>query len=380
MTDNDSSIAKRLFSNRAGIIAVLALIGIILTIVFPAIQQVRLAARRSLSVNTVRQIALAFHNYESAHGRLPSATSRFGNGDENFGWELKVLPFMQSSSVYDMVDKNHPWDHPINLPIFRNRNWSCESPHIDFKFNSDGLALSQYSAVVEIIPNGSSNQLAELDGNSEMLGEISAAFPPWGKPGNARSISQGIGFDEKSFGNPELNGCVFGYVDGSAKYCEHKGSTPLRASKISTYHNDFPVNIRTPFWQLENYCFVSTLNPITDKWILWLMFTKGFDLKLVDDEALAQLSESAPDKIEAISVRGSHMITPSGLSQLGKINSLETLSITKMPIENNVLESFMQLKNLNHLILYQCDVDKEHLDSFKEAAPNCKVEQFDYVH
>ena len=110
------------------------------------------------------------------------------------------------------------------------------------------------------------------------------------------------------------------------------------------------------------------------------MFTKGFDLKLVDDEALAQLSESAPDKIEAISVRGSHMITPSGLSQLGKINSLETLSITKMPIENNVLESFMQLKNLNHLILYQCDVDKEHLDSFKEAAPNCKVEQFDYVH
>jgi len=55
------------------LLVVIAVIGILLAMIVPAVQQVRASARRITCANNVRQIALSILNFESAHQELPPA-------------------------------------------------------------------------------------------------------------------------------------------------------------------------------------------------------------------------------------------------------------------------------------------------------------------
>jgi len=55
------------------LLVVIGILGILLAMIVPAVQQVRGAARRITCANNLRQIILAIHNFESANMALPSA-------------------------------------------------------------------------------------------------------------------------------------------------------------------------------------------------------------------------------------------------------------------------------------------------------------------
>lgn len=76
------------------ILVVIAILAILIGLLLPAVQKVREAAVRMESTNNVKQLGLAIHHYESAHGRLPINLNA-GQG----GVVGQVMPYLERSEL-----------------------------------------------------------------------------------------------------------------------------------------------------------------------------------------------------------------------------------------------------------------------------------------
>jgi prepilin-type N-terminal cleavage/methylation domain-containing protein len=98
------------------LLVVIAIIAVLIGLLLPAVQAAREAARRSACGNNMRQLGLAFLNYENANKVLPFREGRLvtGYGGRMSGLIL-LLPFVEQTQTYDEViaelpSNRPPWD------------------------------------------------------------------------------------------------------------------------------------------------------------------------------------------------------------------------------------------------------------------------------
>ncbi len=118
------------------LLVVIAIIGVLVALLLPAVQAAREAARRIQCTSSLKNVALATHNYHDSHGQMPPAYQAFADPStgqlEKFGgtsisapyrpnWVILVLPYLEQQALFDSFTlKNAAGEHvqisdPVNL-------------------------------------------------------------------------------------------------------------------------------------------------------------------------------------------------------------------------------------------------------------------------
>ncbi len=82
------------------LLVVIAIIAILVALLLPAVQSAREAARRSQCKNSLKQLGLAFHNYESTYSVFPPGGTR----DSDFSVQARMLPYLEQDNLQGLLD------------------------------------------------------------------------------------------------------------------------------------------------------------------------------------------------------------------------------------------------------------------------------------
>lgn len=91
---------------------------------------------QSVTTTRMRQIGIALHSYQDAHGHLPPAVVTDATGKPLYSWRVELLPYLDQKQLYDKIDKKLPWDQGNNFMC-----WGL-MPDVYRKENDTGVSSS----------------------------------------------------------------------------------------------------------------------------------------------------------------------------------------------------------------------------------------------
>lgn len=107
----------------------IAVIGLLVSLLLPAVQRARETARRTQCQNRLRQLGVGLLHFHDAHAAFPIGCSQWrpwGNTtNRQLAWSARLLPYVEQESLYERLDLQQPYDAPANasaaavvLPVF----------------------------------------------------------------------------------------------------------------------------------------------------------------------------------------------------------------------------------------------------------------------
>ncbi|MCG8586698.1 MAG: DUF1559 domain-containing protein [Pirellulales bacterium] len=120
--------ARRAFT-LVELLVVMAIIGILVSMLLPALSAVREAGRRTKCRNNMKQLALAMQAYHEANGHLPHGARTWvgdsyggpGQFYDDHGWYSMMGPFIDEESWADMIDYSVSFSHVNNDAARRHK-------------------------------------------------------------------------------------------------------------------------------------------------------------------------------------------------------------------------------------------------------------------
>ncbi len=162
--------------------------GILVALLLPAIQPAREAARRTECVNNLRQIGLAFHNYNAVHKTFPPAYIPDEDGKPMHTWRVLILPYMEEQALYERYNFDEPWDSPGNQAVTNTVIPAYSCPSCPPTGDALGSTETNYMVITgpgTVFDGAKAASLAEIkDGTSNtiLVVEVVGTGVNWAQP------------------------------------------------------------------------------------------------------------------------------------------------------------------------------------------------------
>ena len=176
----------------------------------------RIATERVQSSNNLRQIGLAFHNFESAYRQFPHPTKSPDPSQKHpVSWRVMILPFIEQAELYQAYHFDEPWDGPNNIKllskmpaIYRHPKSKPDSTETNYAVFTGDEAIFQpaKSAMLASITDGTSNTILAVETTKGI---------PWTKP---EDLDYESGKPLPLIGGFYEEGTNVAFADGSVRF------------------------------------------------------------------------------------------------------------------------------------------------------------------
>lgn len=146
----------------------------------PAVSSAKAVSERSASINNLRQIGLAFHNYHDTYKTFPAAI-QIGPKNIPHSWRITLLPFLDQAPLYKQYRQDEPWDSESNKKVLaempsvfrcpRDQRTSQDTSY--FTFVGPETLFGSRKAIIAQIVDGTSNTILVVESKRQV---------PWTKP------------------------------------------------------------------------------------------------------------------------------------------------------------------------------------------------------
>ncbi len=154
----------------------------------PSIKSAQMLVARNQQINSLRQLVLACHNYESAHQHFPTQANVDANGKLQLSWRVAILPFLDLGDLYKEFHLDEPWDSEHNLKLVKKMPaiFRDAGPNA-FQNNQDGKTIFLGAAGEGLMFNQATEvtfrDLTDGSSNTILLAAVAAEHAvPWTKP------------------------------------------------------------------------------------------------------------------------------------------------------------------------------------------------------
>jgi prepilin-type N-terminal cleavage/methylation domain-containing protein len=201
------------------LLVVIAIIAVLISLLLPAVQQAREAARRSQCKNNLKQIGLAMHNYHDVFSRLPigfvdtATATASATEDGGWSWAAQLLPQLDQVPLFSSFDFRF---HPHGTLANEAGNTAAGATSLQvFSCPSDVKPSTRKSGTSDPAATSTANGVVPAAATSSYVGNagpFNANFCDQASPGyqsvrsvGAFRVNMGLGFQSFTDG---LSNCM----------------------------------------------------------------------------------------------------------------------------------------------------------------------------
>jgi RNA polymerase sigma factor (sigma-70 family) len=183
----------------------------------PGAQEAREAhdPARDMSMNHIKTIMLAFHNFHSVNGHFPPKAILGADGEPKLSWRVVLLPFLDQQALFQEFHLDESWESPHNKALIARMPEVFTTPSSPA---GDGTTrIRVFEGPGTLFDGSRGMKFADMtDGTSNTVTIVTGREPvPWTRPGD---LPYAQGKPLPALDDSDEMGVLVGITDGSARY------------------------------------------------------------------------------------------------------------------------------------------------------------------
>ncbi len=170
---------------------------------------------RVVSIDHMKSILLALHNYDQVNGRFPPVAIAGADGTPLLSWRVAILPYLEQQALFNEFHLDEPWDSPHNNALIARMPDVFATPsspagpgttRIRGFAGAGAMFEASRGVAIQDVFDGTSNTLMFAAGREAV---------PWSKPGE---LAVAKGKPLPGLDDTDEKGVLVGIADGSVRY------------------------------------------------------------------------------------------------------------------------------------------------------------------